>query len=271
MGNMINSIIRKVGTKPGKTVAVIVGVHGNEKVGILALNKIIPTIKIRSGTVYFIYANPPAIKNGVRLINKNLNRLFFEGNTGKSYEDKRARELMKILKNCDAVLDIHSYNSEAGEQFAISEIKGHKILRKMDFPVVVSGFSKLGNGTDDYMAKQGKVGICIECGTSNRAKKFVALAERSVYQFLQYFGCIEKKVSYSRPKQKLLRANRIVYKRTDDFKFAKKFKDFQLLPSKKIFATDGHISHIAGKNEFIVFPREKVGIGGEVFIIAKQR
>ncbi len=264
------SIIKRVGPDTGKTVAILAGVHGNEKVGILTLYKLIKEIKIDRGVVYFIYANPPAIKKNVRLVKKNLNRLFYVGNKGRAYEDRRAREIMKILDTCDAALDIHSYNSPTGDQFAISERKGHRVLKNMDFPVIVSGFSKLGNGTDDYMSRNEKIGICIECGNTNRAKKFVGLAEKSVYQFLQYFGCIENKASHNRVRQRFLEAEKIIYKKTEDFRFVKKFKDFESLPAGKIFATDGKNSHIASPEEFIIFPRDKVKVGGEVFIIARN-
>jgi len=37
------SIFKKVGVRPGKTVAIFAGVHGNEKAGIMALEHLIKT------------------------------------------------------------------------------------------------------------------------------------------------------------------------------------------------------------------------------------
>ncbi len=263
------SIIKKVGKLPGKTVAVFAGVHGNEKVGVLALRKIIKKVAVTSGTVYFVFANPPAISKNKRLVNKNLNRLFSRSIRGSEPEVKRARELMDILDKCEALLDIHSYNSKTGSQFAITEKRGFKVIQKMNFPIVASGFSKLGDGGDGYMEKHRKIGICIECGTTNKCKKFLPLAENSVYQFLYYFGCIEKKVEYSSVKQQYLSVKKMIYKKTDEFKFVKSFKDFERLPAKKVFATDGKTKHTAIKNECILFPRPDVKIGGEAGIIGE--
>lgn len=263
------SIIKKVGRAPGKSVAIFAGIHGNEKVGVLALRKIIKKIKVDAGTVYFVFANPPAINKGKRLINKNLNRLFSIDLKGNSPEDKRARELMRLLDKCEALLDIHSYNSKSGGQFAISEKRGYKVLKHMNFPIIGSGFSKLGSGTDGYMEKNKKIGICIECGTSNRYKKFIPLAEDSVYQFLQYFENIKRQVEYSKVRQSHIRVKRMIYKKTSKFKFTQDYKDFEALTAGKVFAVDGSIEHIASKSECILFPRPRVKVGEEVCIIGQ--
>ncbi len=262
-----NSIIKKKGKLLGKTLAVFAGIHGNEKVGIYALKEVLKKIKIKKGTVYFVYANPLAISKNKRLVNKNLNRLFFVGNRDRSFEDTRARKLMKILDMCDALLDIHSYNSKTGDQFAIGEPNAKPILKHMNFPIVVHGFGDVGHGTDGYMYRKGNIGVCIECGTSNRAKKFTPLAVRSIYQFLQYFDSIEKVVELDRTPQMYLRAKKMVYKKSKNFSFAKQYKDFEKLAFGKPFATDGEIKHTAGKGEYIVFPRETVKVGGEVCVI----
>lgn len=264
-----DSIIKKTGKGKGKILAIICGIHGNEKAGILAVKKVLKDIEIKCGTVYFVFANPLAIKKGKRLVNKNLNRLFSKDNKGSTYEDKRARELMKLLNECDALLDIHSYNSKTGEQFAISEKRGFKILKNMDFPIVASGFSKLGNGTDGYMEKNKKIGICVECGTSNRYKKFIPLAEKTIYQFLQYFKSIDKVRKYSSIPQKFLKVDRMIIKKNKNFRFVKNFKDFEKLEYNKPFAYDGEAILKAGKNECIIFPRPKAEVGGEAGIIGK--
>jgi succinylglutamate desuccinylase len=263
------SIVKKIGAKPGKTVAIFAGIHGNEKVGIEALKILLKNVSIKSGVVYFVFANPLAIKKRVRVVNKNMNRLFYKGNKGNSYEDVRVRKLMKLLDGCHAFLDIHSYNSKTGNQFAITEAKGYGIIKKMNFPVVAEGFSKMGHGTDGYMNSIGKVGICIECGTTNRYKKFIPLAVKSSKQFLQYFGCIEKESEYDSIKQRRVKAFKIIYKKHNNFRFTKSFLDFERLPAGKPFAFNGNKPVIADKGECIIFPRPNVPIGGEVCVIAK--
>jgi len=88
-------VICKKGGKTGKTTLILAGVHGNEKCGIIAFDKIIKNIKIESGKVYFIYSNLKAIKQNKRYIEKNLNRCFFKKQSKEiklSLEGNTARE-----------------------------------------------------------------------------------------------------------------------------------------------------------------------------------
>ncbi len=265
------TIIKKKGKLPGSTVAIFGGIHGNERVGIMALDKLAKHLNVTSGTVYLVYANPLAIKKKVRMVNKNMNRLFSKENVGKTPEDTRARQLMKLLDTCDGLLDIHSYNSKIGDQFAIGEANTYKLVSKMDFPIVASGFSKMGHGTDGYMFKNGKAGLCIECGTSNKAKKFLPLAYKSALQFLQYYKNIDQAVPFDEVEQRKVVSKRIIYKKTKTFTFTKNYKDFESLEEGRVYATDGDVKYIASKNECILFPRPKVEIGGEVCIICSVK
>ena len=111
----------KKGKKPGKTVAIFGGIHGNEKVGVKMIDILRKNLQVEAGTVYLVYGNPEAIKQNKRFIKKNLNRCFKKDNQGKTVEDKRARELMKILDKCDALLDLHSFTNPEGERFVVCE------------------------------------------------------------------------------------------------------------------------------------------------------
>ena len=96
--SVTSEIIKMTASLPGPTVAIFAGVHGNETVGVLALQELIPKLKLIKGTLYLAFANVPAIEQNVRLVNKNLNRCLFAGNDGTTYEDQRARELMTVLE-----------------------------------------------------------------------------------------------------------------------------------------------------------------------------
>lgn len=263
------SIIKKSGQKEGKTLAVFAGIHGNEKAGVRALNNIIPNIEIDSGTVYFVYANPPAIERDLRYVNKNLNRLFSRDMAGKEYEIKRACELMDILDTCDALLDLHSYNSPEGDPFAITESNGYDFVSRINVPLVASGFGELGYGSDDYMFRNGKVGVCVECGTSNNYEKFTPFAEHVTKQFLSYFGVIDDRIAYDTHEQKYFRVKKLHKKQTDGFRFTEQFHDFELLPTNRPFIIDGNTEITASINEAIMFPRADVPVGEEVCIVGE--
>lgn len=269
-----NSIIKKTGSRPGKTVAIFAGVHGNEKVGVKVLEKLERDLQVISGTVYLVYANPPAIEADTRFVTKNLNRIFSplqKDAPEESYEDTRAKELMVILDECEAVLDIHSYNSQSGAQFSFCEPNGYDIIKRMDFPIIVSRHKpdpKMYSTTVmGYMNRTGGIGICIECGTSNKPDEFVDVALKSAYQFLQYFENIEQRIPYDNVPQQLIKNDRMLYKKNENFRFIKEFMDFEPLPAGAIFAYDGDDALVAGENECIIFPRPNVPVGGEVCLI----
>jgi succinylglutamate desuccinylase len=265
------SIIIKQGKNKGKTLAIFAGVHGNEVTGIRALDRAIESINIDTGKVYFVYANPKAIFKGARFIEKNLNRLFFNGNNGNTEEDMRARELMKILDECDVLLDLHATNSNDGEPFIICEKTGFDFAQTLAFPIISTGWALIEqNSTDGYMYKNGKQAFCLECGSIKATDKYLPLALQSIYQFLSYFGSITTQTSVELVPKRFVRAEKIIYKKTERFKFIKEFHDFELLEEGMVFANDDNISYSAEKDECIIFARPHAILGTEACIIAKM-
>ena len=117
---MEEEVIELVGEKRGTTSVILAGVHGDETCGLEAFKKLLPELEIEAGRVFFIYANPLAIKAGKRFIEANLNRMLKNENliTTKeknSYEYNRAKFLKIYLNQAEALLDIHSSsNNQAG-------------------------------------------------------------------------------------------------------------------------------------------------------------
>lgn len=256
---------------PGKTVAVFAGVHGNEKAGVIALQKITQSIQLKAGTVYFVLANPPAVRKNVRYISKNLNRCFFVGNKGDSWEDKRARQLMKLLDRCDAVLDLHGYNGPEDTPFVITEDPENALVKDLDFPVVITNWSRLGLGaTDTYMVQHEKMGVCLECGSNLFPDKYVRLAEKSILLFLRHYGLITFSSRSRRREQTVFRVQRIVKRKTKSFSFDKEYKNFEKLATGKAFAIDGSVSYVAEEGTFILFPRPNQKVGQEAFILIEK-
>jgi len=261
----------RVGSEPGKTVAIFSGVHGNEKAGIIAMKKVIKEIKLKRGRVYFVLANPPAVKRNVRMINKNLNRLFFKENNGKTWEDQRARELMKLLDDCEALLDIHGYNGPEDKPFVITEKEGYQISNILNFDYLLTGMGKMGKGgTDYYMTTRGKVGICAECGSNERPEQYASLAEDTIYKFLSFFDLIERKNRLQPKKKSIYRVVSINLRTNDNFSFSRNYKTFDKLASGRVFAIDGGREYVAKDNQYIIFPRPNQEVGKEAFILAEK-
>ncbi len=264
-----NDIVKKIGKKPGKKLAIFAGVHGNEKAGVFALERLIKDLEVEAGEVYFVYANPRAIEQDVRYTEKNLNRCFLE-KVGDSYEEKRAKELIPILDESDALLDLHASNNKEATPFLVCGEDCSEIVRIFDFEIVSFGWDNIEPGaTDGYMYNQGKPGICLECGSVYQSKENSNLAYNSALKFLNYFGAISRPVEYNQKPQKVVQVFQATRKKTEEFSFVKDFADFEKLIPGQVFARDGQEEYVARENECTIFPNSNKKIGDEVFVLGR--
>lgn len=90
-----------------KNIQFVTAVHGNE---------VMPTLALASIDEPQIVANPRALAQRVRYTEHDLNASF--GTKGKTYEERRAREIDQILEPEKLVVDFHSFSIES-EPFAI--------------------------------------------------------------------------------------------------------------------------------------------------------
>lgn len=269
---MIKGLTTKTSNKPGKTVAIFGGVHGNERVGVDAVRWAVENIEPEFGTIHFVEANQQAITKNIRFIEKNLNRCFLKRDIGTSSEALRAKELMPLLDTCDALLDIHSSTSKEATPFIICENDGFELAQLLDFPIISYGWDAIEpGGTDGYMFNQGKMGMCLECGSVFDAAAQATRAQNSILQFLEYFGVIStSKVTADPTPKKYIHVYKAARKQTDEFSFARDYADFEPLKEGKLFAKDGPEEYLAQKGDCIIFPHPDTAIGNEVFILGKE-
>jgi succinylglutamate desuccinylase len=265
------SIIKELkGKLPGKTIAVFSGIHGNEKVGVLVVKKMMKTLKIERGTVYLVIANQDAIKKNLRFVSRNLNRCFYKENKGKASEDVIARELMKLLEKCDALLDIHAYHDPIGTPFIICSKKNLELAKIFNTKNISYDWKNLERGaTDGFMESENKPGICLECGVIREYKNNLAFAEKSILSFLRYFELIPGKLKVSQDRRIYSRPQRIIISNGEKYSFSKKFKSFEKLTEGKVFLEQGKKQFKAKKNEIIIFPRLNKKKGEEICILGK--
>lgn len=152
--------------KEGLNVAILAGVHGDEKSGIIAIKEVVKNFEVNSGNVIFIICNQKAINENKRYIDENLNRCFLKSKIKtNNYEENIANELKVILNQCDICLDLHNSTSIKSEPFIICERNATKYLDSINCKKVCYGFdTNEPGGTDYYMNTINKVGICAECG-----------------------------------------------------------------------------------------------------------
>lgn len=266
--------ITKTGAKPGKTLCVIAGVHGDETCGIRAFEELLPTLTITAGTVHFIYGNPEAILKNVRQTEMNLNQAFrpeeelLPGQKD-SYERACAKEIMKYLDQSDALLDIHSSATKNSTSFIICEPHSFTIAEKMPFEIKSCGWDKIHHGsTSYYINKKGGFGVCVECGY-HADETSLEKAKESVLAFLEIFGAISGDVPAHNTVQKTINAKSI-YRTKANFFSLREYADFEKISAGEIVGFDGDNKVFFNSEGYIIFCRQRNEAFEEAFVVGED-
>jgi succinylglutamate desuccinylase len=141
-----------------KNIQFVTVVHGNEPIPVLALASL---------GVNQIVANPKALQDKVRFIEKDLNASF--GTGGETYEEKRARELLRQVLKDKLILDLHTFSAKSEPFVVIVDLKMLNFARSLGFKRIVymNHNIKRGHALINY-----KNGVSVELGEHNDPKSF---------------------------------------------------------------------------------------------------
>ncbi|MBI5152848.1 MAG: succinylglutamate desuccinylase/aspartoacylase family protein [Parcubacteria group bacterium] len=238
--------------------------------------KILPSLEIQKGRVFFAYGNPCAIEANKRFTEVNLNRMFKNDdlllkNDRGSYEYKRAQFLKKYLNEADALLDIHASFTQNSKPFIICEPNAKEIIRYLPCDLVVSGFDRIEpGGTDYYMNSIGKIGICIECGYLGNPES-VQIAERGIFAFLAARGHTSTSPSDRQERQSYIQMNDLYMTKTNDFVLSRSFDDFESVLQGEIIGIDGEREVRAEGDGVILFARNREQVNDEAFLFGEKK
>lgn len=270
----MEEFVEIIGKEAGPTSVILAGVHGDERGGIEALQKLLPTLKIEKGRVFLGFGNPRAIEQNKRFTETNLNRMFkpdsmLSDEEKMSYEYSRAQFIKKYLDQADALLDLHASYVPDGKPFIICEPIARDIVDFLPVQTVVFCFDQIQpGGTDYYMNKCGGVGVCVECGYLDDASS-VQVASESILSFL---GAMGHTKSTNRP---LTRSYFSIYEmymtKTDSFTLDKSFVDFEKILEGQLIGVDGDKEVRAQKESIVLFARDCKKVGEEAFLLGEQK
>jgi len=176
--------------------------HGNEVAGLAVINELAFALSygllkgpLRLGLAV---ANSQAALKDKRFIERDLNRSFNLTKAPELLEEKRARELEKGLVKCRYLIDFHQTIEASSEAFAIFpyERACFELARSVasDLAIVThwgKSFSKDGACSDEYVNKNGGVGITIELGQKGFSSYQEALGFRVAAKAI---ACVETKL-----------------------------------------------------------------------------
>ncbi len=171
----------------------VTGLHGNERLPILALASIGQTQ---------IVANTEALSKNVRFTEKDLNSSF--GTNGKTYEEKRAKEILKLIDKYSRVIDLHTFSGQSDPFVIIVDLKILEFAKSLGFKHIVYMKHNIKGG---HALINFRKGVSIEMGNHNDpkvAERVIKLAEmiknkKSDFQkakIYEVFGIITKPGKY---------------------------------------------------------------------------
>lgn len=271
---MYEDIIKITGKAPGPVSIILAGVHGDETCGVAALSYLLPVLTVERGTVLIGLGNPRAVLAGQRFMETNLNRLFCDDSQLSAreintYEYERAQYLKKYLNQTSALLDIHASNTPGSQPFIICESGAKGIIEYLPMNLVVSGFDAVQPGGSDYfMNRQGKIGICVECGYIGDPLSMVT-AKKSIIAFLQARGHNAGSIQPNR--QSYLQINFLYKTKTANFVLAKSFADFECVAVGQLIGFDGEEKIFCNQAGVILFARSRSSVGAEAFLLGEKK
>ncbi len=173
--------------KPGPTVVLIGGVHGNEPAGVAAIRSVLTQLRERQlplrGTVCGLLGNPEALKSGQRYLSRDLNR-GWHGRTlsalrhgyGSAHEDAAQRGLLAALAPyiCEpdpkpvTFIDLHSTSGPGAPFACIADVRrNYTVAAALPMPVIL-GIEEMLDGTLlGFLCDLGHSGIAIEGGQND--------------------------------------------------------------------------------------------------------
>lgn len=265
-------VIEKLGKTQGKTAVILAGVHGNEICGIIAFDKIIPSLEIKSGKVLFIYSNLEAIRQNKRFIEENLNRCFLpiqSKEVSQTLEGKTAKEIEPYLDGADFLLDIHASNSINSIPFVITDDNSLEIAETIPCKIISLNWDSFEKGTTDhYMHLNNKKGICFESGYT-KDQKSVNRAEDAIISFLTNLDFIEG-IKEQIGKKEYFKIVSIYKNNKFPFKKSRDFGDFEVLKEKTLIGKEGNKDVFLDAGFAVLFVRDREDLDNECFLVARK-
>ncbi|MET0155135.1 MAG: succinylglutamate desuccinylase/aspartoacylase family protein [Rickettsiales bacterium] len=275
----------------GPRLVVTGGIHGNEYCGPAAINRLMQAVDsgevvLKKGVLECApICNPEACRQGVRFVERNLNRHLFPKEEKRFYEDSIDPALCALLDRADALLDLHSYASEGGPFIFLSgtnpeEKRFARALGVRDF---VTGWSEAygvagkkgdreGQGTTEYARLGGAVAVTLECGHHHNADA-ADVGYAAALRALDYLGmlredCPAKRALPQKPETKEQRVVRMktVFYRQEGTAWTRDFRHFDEVRAEEVLATlpDGK-TIAAPEDGFVILPKKDAAFGEEWF------
>jgi succinylglutamate desuccinylase len=209
----VNRIIGHVkGSKPGPTVILVGGMHGNENSGVFALHQVINELQVAKtlirGNIYALCGNMAALESGERYCKQDLNRMWtYEGieallEDNIDNENPEAHEFRDLYRVIQEILktevgpfyfmDLHTTSSESIPFVMVNDsLVNRKFTTQYPVPMILGIEEYLDGALLSYINDLGYVAFGYEAGQHD---DLASLGNQIafVYLSLVFTGVIDK-------------------------------------------------------------------------------
>lgn len=290
------------GPRPGPTMVIVGGIHGNEPAGVTAVQQVLQELRSHAvplrGRVLGIAGNLGALRENVRYLDRDLNRLWYPDHLARLREAPRERaspedieqlELLDIFERLDAsfdhpliVIDLHSFSAE-GPPFSVfaDALRNRPIALRMQVPIIF-GLEESVEGTLlGYLVDRGHIAVGFEAGQhedprtleNHVAAIWVALVAGGLLSRHEAPGIEQSEAQLERAADGLPRAVEIVYRHAitpeDEFRMDPGWSNFVELRRGQKLAVDRRGFVGAPTDGRILMPLYQ-GLGEDGFFVARD-
>lgn len=199
-----------IGSNRGPTVIIFAGIHGNEKAGVYASDRVLRKVReenmMFSGNVHFILGNISALNKNVRFKDSDLNRVWTSGNMERIKNnsliiDSETREQISIYEILKSIvrtepgpfyfLDLHTTSSPSVPFITISDsLNNRKFSSNFPIPVVLGIEEYLEGPLLTFINDHGYVSLGFEGGQHDDPDS-IANCETFIWKALVHSKCIK--------------------------------------------------------------------------------
>lgn len=191
---------------------VFAGVHGNEPSGVLALQRIFEQLRTHqiplSGQLVGVLGNMEALRQEVRYVNEDLNRLFVPSRIEqvRAAPEEQTFETLELLSICDLVesleartedelffVDCHTTSSASLPFISLNEgfPSSLQLAQRVPVAAVIGAEKEIKGCLAEWLNQRGWTGFTYEAG-QHQAALSVENQEAIIWLALLHAGCIHE-------------------------------------------------------------------------------
>ncbi len=196
--------------RPGPTLVIVAGVHGNEPAGLEAQRRVLDSLQQRGaplhGRVEALAGNLGALARGERFSQRDLNRQWLSGQvsallsrdpSADDEEDREQRELLREFDRCVGqsagpvvFLDLHTSSADGPPFCCMGDTMPNRhIAFSLPIPVILGLEETIDGAVMEYFNERGLAAIAIEGGRHQHPATVDAL-EAAIWLVMVAIGAI---------------------------------------------------------------------------------